>query len=162
MNKFEPIIRRHWQTFLPNGWSQLADPDRMVRESAIELEREVQSLAESIAGPSPAGETYMERVARLMSARRDAESDLVRELLPAPEEHLEAVEAEDLQRELAELAAARERRLEMLREQAEEEAFQREDLTAEQQTEEVERILAFLLKQDAMRAAHQETLARQR
>lgn len=162
MNKFEAIIRHHWQTYLPNAWSQLSDPETMVRESASELEREVQQLAEAIAGRDQPGTGYVEKVARLMSARQDAESDLLREFLPPPEEELEAQENEDLQRELAQLQDNHEWRMDQLRTQAEEEAFQREDLTESQQKLESDRVFAFLVEQDALRAAHEETLNRHR
>ena len=162
MSKFEQMIRHHWQTYLPHAWSQLRDPEQMVKESAVDLESEIQTLAASIAGLDVAGETSMQKIARLMSARRDAESDLIREFLPSPEEHLEAQDAEDLEREMTWLQDSAQWRLDLIRGQAESEVLGREDLTQAQQQEEIERIFQSLVEQDTLRAAHEETLARSR
>lgn len=162
MSKYEAIISKHWRTYLPDAWSQLSDPEEMVRQAARSMEEQITQLAESTAGPDRPGETYFEKVSRLMSARSDAESDLIRELLPPPEEHLEAMDEEELLREMAWLADRRQAKLEQLRTQAEATVYQREDLTEAQQPAEIERELAFLIEQDALLQAHEETLSRSR
>ncbi len=53
-------------------------------------------------------------------------------------------------------------KLEQLRTQAEETVYQREDLTEAQQPAEIERELQFLIEQDALLQAREETLSRSR
>lgn len=167
MNKYEPMITDHWKTHLPHAWSQLGEEQAqaMVKASASDLEAEIQTLAAAVAGPDLPGETYPEKVARLSSARQDAESDLIREFLPLPENQSseeELEELEDLQREMRWLEECAQRRESQLRFQAEEMVLRREDLSTEQREQEIERELTFLREQETLRAAHEETLARSR
>ena len=55
-----------------------------------DLEEQIDALARAIAGPDQQGESYLEKVARLSSARFNAESDLIREaMIPEPGEEIE-------------------------------------------------------------------------
>jgi hypothetical protein len=164
MNKFEPMITNHWKTHLPHAWSQLSDEQAqaMVAASASELEAEIQTLAASIAGPDQPGETYQQKVGRLTMARRDAESDLISEFLPQPETQTSDEDLQDTEREMSWLQSTSQWRSDELQAQAEQTVLDREDLSAEQRQQEIERELAFLTEQDTLRAARQETLARSR
>lgn len=81
MSKFVGIARQHWTTHRPQQAALMSDAD--FERIGEEIEAQVQALAASIAGPDTPGEGYLEKVARLMSARMTAESDVLRERLPA-------------------------------------------------------------------------------
>jgi hypothetical protein len=80
MNQYGTRAKQHWQKYLPERFSQLEDPDNFFSNLGEQIAERVQSLAEALAGNDPPGETYLDKVGRLNMARRDAESDVLREM----------------------------------------------------------------------------------
>jgi hypothetical protein len=88
MNRYGTQAMRHWQQTDPARYQQIPDPETFFTELGEQVESEIQTLANALAGPDPPGETYLEKVGRLNMARFNAESDILREmvLIPEPEE----------------------------------------------------------------------------
>lgn len=146
-SKYEPIVTAHWSRWLPQAWKQITDQQTFARQQAEQIEAEVQTMAAAIAGPDRQNEDYLEKAARLMSARRDAESDVLRQMLPAPEEHLEAIDAETAQAEQIWQEQVRQVRIDSLRTEAEAIAALQEHPTEQIEAEAAEQIFRSLLAQ---------------
>ena len=87
MNKYGALLMRQWKRADPQRFSEIPDPEEFFAAKGTELEQEISTLAASLAGPDRAGETYMEKVSRLATARFNAESDLLREaMIPDPDD----------------------------------------------------------------------------
>jgi hypothetical protein len=87
MNKYGALLMRQWKRADPQRFAEIPDPEVFFAAKGTELEQEISTLAASLAGPDRAGETYMEKVARLSTARFNAESDLLREaMIPDPDD----------------------------------------------------------------------------
>ena len=84
MNPYGAQARKHWQTHLPERFAQIEDPETFFTDLGEEIEQQIEQLAATLAGPDPAEETYLDKVGRLNMARLNAESQVVREMLPAP------------------------------------------------------------------------------
>src|SRR5450755_2525824 len=90
MNKYGARLMRQWQTADPERFAQIPDPEEFFTQMGADLEERIDALARATAGPDRPGEDYLEKVARLTSARVNAESDLIREaMIPAPGEEIE-------------------------------------------------------------------------
>jgi hypothetical protein len=86
MNRYGALLMRQWKRADPQRFRAIPDPAAFFTEKGEELEAGIETLAQTLAGPDRPGETYLEKVARLASARQTAESDLVREaMIPEPE-----------------------------------------------------------------------------
>jgi hypothetical protein len=79
------MARDHWAKWRPAELAAMTDPESFFSTLGIHIADSIDALADQIAGPDPAGETYLEKVQRLRMARRDAESDLLRDALEQPE-----------------------------------------------------------------------------
>lgn len=86
MTRYVGLLREHWALHRPREWAAMSDREEVLQLSSEAIEREVLNLSMQIEGPDPKGEEYLEKVARLMSARTDAESDVLHELLPPQED----------------------------------------------------------------------------
>ena len=87
MNKYGALLMRQWRRADPERFAGIPDPESFFAEKGRELEQEIEALAEALAGPDRPGESYLEKTARLSSARFNAESDLIREaMIPEPDE----------------------------------------------------------------------------
>ena len=90
MNKYGAQLMRQWRRTDPERFSKIEDPEAFFDQMGQELEAEIESLAQALAGPDRPGESYLEKTARLSTARFNAESDLIREaLIPDPTEDKE-------------------------------------------------------------------------
>lgn len=90
MNKYGARLMRQWRTADPERFAKVPDPQAFFTELGVDLEERIDALAGALAGPDRAGESYLEKVARLDSARFNAESDLIREaMIPEPGEDIE-------------------------------------------------------------------------
>lgn len=92
MSKFNGIAQKHWQTHRPKQAAAMENPDEFFAEIASQISETVQARATAIAGPDLPHETYMDKVARLSTARTVAESETLREMLPPPERDEDAPE----------------------------------------------------------------------
>ncbi len=81
MNQYATLACSHWRQNLPSRYAQLSDPETfftILGEQAVE---EIEAMAEALAGPDPAEETYLQKVGRLTEARATAESTVLREMI---------------------------------------------------------------------------------
>ncbi|MHB8657471.1 MAG: TnpV protein [Solirubrobacteraceae bacterium] len=88
MNKYGRMAIRHWEKTDPDRFQQIPESDRetFFTEVGERAELEIQQLQDQLAGPDPAGESYLEKVGRLNMARLQAEDKVLPELIliPAP------------------------------------------------------------------------------
>ncbi len=90
MNRYGTLLMGQWKRTDPERFQAIEDPEAFFGQKGLELEAEIQSLADALAGPDRPGESYLEKVARLSTARFNAESDLLREvMIPDPEDEKE-------------------------------------------------------------------------
>jgi hypothetical protein len=73
VNRYGEMARSHWQTWLPQRYAAISDPDSFFSATGEEAARQVDELASQIAGPGQPGESYLERAGRLTAARSQAE-----------------------------------------------------------------------------------------
>jgi hypothetical protein len=81
MNHYGVIAQRHWESYAPSPVAGLPDPTRFFTELGLEVQAQVDTLTASLAGLDCTEETYLEKVARLQSARRTAEEIVMAELV---------------------------------------------------------------------------------
>jgi hypothetical protein len=87
MNRDGQLLMGQWRRADPQRFSQIPNPEEFFSQKGSELETEIQTLATALAGPDQPGESYLDKTARLSTARFNAESDLIRQaVLPDPEE----------------------------------------------------------------------------
>ena len=86
MSSYARQARHNWETLAPTALSQMEDPDAFFQELGEQAETMVGELTPKIAGPDPAGETYLEKVGRLNAAKAQAEEVVRLELLTPTEE----------------------------------------------------------------------------
>ncbi|MFL5861191.1 MAG: transposase [Solirubrobacteraceae bacterium] len=75
MNKYGRMAIRHWEKTDPDRFGQIPQSDRetFFTELGERAESEIQQLQDQLAGPDPAGESFLEKVGRLNMARLQAE-----------------------------------------------------------------------------------------
>jgi hypothetical protein len=73
VNKYGMQALRHWQAWMPTRLAALEDPRSYFSELGAQIQAEVTDLAWELAGPALPAETYLQKAARLMTARRQAE-----------------------------------------------------------------------------------------
>ena len=114
MNKYGRQAQEAWKSASPTQYSQIQDPEEFFTKLGEEAETQVVQLQRDLAGPDPAGESYLEKVGRLNAARNQAEELVRNELLSPPEtededenvnpqlqQYLDSMaEADDLRRQL--------------------------------------------------------------
>jgi hypothetical protein len=87
MGRMAYLSERHWRQHLPTAYATISDTAAFFQELEDEAAHQVDDLMESLAGPEPAGETYIEKVGRYRMARLQAEEIVFPEvLMPTPEE----------------------------------------------------------------------------
>jgi hypothetical protein len=80
MNTYGTRARKHWEQWLPDRYRQLDNPDSFFSELGEEIEAQIQTLAQQLAGSDPRGETFMEKLGRLNMAHFDAEAQVLRRM----------------------------------------------------------------------------------
>jgi hypothetical protein len=83
MNKYGRMAIRHWEKTDPDRFRRIPASDReeFFTELGERAETEIQQLQDQLAGPDPAGESYLEKVGRLNMARLQAEERVLPELI---------------------------------------------------------------------------------
>ena len=87
MNRYGEMARSHWQAWLPDRYAAISDPDSFFSAIGEEAERQIDELADQLAGPGQPGEGYLERAGKLTAARSRAEEIILPQtVLPEPED----------------------------------------------------------------------------
>ena len=86
MNKYGARAQEYWQSFLPAQYAAISDPETHFTELGELMAAEVTRLALALQGDDPGDEGYLEKVGRLNMARRRAEEQVIREMLPPSDE----------------------------------------------------------------------------
>jgi hypothetical protein len=81
VNRYGQQARNHWQQTMPSRLRDLDDPDQFFTTMGEHLEAAIEQLARELAGPTPPQEPYLQRVQRLNTAKFQAESQVLREML---------------------------------------------------------------------------------
>lgn len=79
MNPYGTRMREHYAKHRATELAAIADPESFFEDLGLQIETEIDMLADRIAGPSDPAEGYLERVGRLTEARTTAESEVLRE-----------------------------------------------------------------------------------
>jgi hypothetical protein len=89
VNRYGTMARSHWQTWLPERYATIGEPDSFFSTLGQEAESQIEDLADQMAGDGQPGEGYLERAGRLAAARSQAEEIILPQLiLPEPEQGL--------------------------------------------------------------------------
>ena len=78
MNPYGTRMREHYAKHRATELAAIADPESFFEDLGLQIEAEIDTLADQIAGPSDPSEGYLERVGRLSEARISAESEVLR------------------------------------------------------------------------------------
>ncbi len=73
MNKYGRMALSHWQATAPSRVAELTDPAAFFEALGQEMQAQVTNLASMLAGSDRQGETFLQKVARLTTAQRQAE-----------------------------------------------------------------------------------------
>jgi antirestriction protein ArdC len=86
MNQYGAQAMRYWQENLPRQYRQIADPETFFDEMGEQVAQEIHELTRQVAGPDQLDEGFMGKVGRLQMARVEAETEIMRQMLPQPED----------------------------------------------------------------------------
>nr|WP_255257229.1 TnpV protein [Arthrobacter sp.] len=95
MNTYGKFAQNAWKTLAPSQYELIVNPETWFSILGEEAENSVDSLQVQIAGHDTPGETYLEKVGRLMGAKMQAEEIVRAEMLTPPPEDQEEDESED-------------------------------------------------------------------
>lgn len=96
MNKYGRFAQEMWQELAPAAYSEIPDPSLHFSMLGEEAESRINQLADQLAGNDDPSETYWQKVARLETAKRQAE-EIVRNdlLIPASEVQTSSQDVDD-------------------------------------------------------------------
>jgi hypothetical protein len=77
--------QEHWKQFLPHRYANLQDPAEFFSQLGEEIEDAI-AVRERELAPGPPGPDFLANYARLSTARMEAEGQVLREMLPPPED----------------------------------------------------------------------------
>lgn len=80
MNKYGQMALLHWQATAPSRVAELTDPATFFEALGLEMQAQVTNLASMLAGSDRQGETFLQKVARLTAARKQAEEVVMSQL----------------------------------------------------------------------------------
>lgn len=78
MNHYGIRAKKHWQAHLPGQLAQISDQDAFFTRLGKKAETEIAQLAEAITAATPEEDGYLAETARLETARKTAETDVIR------------------------------------------------------------------------------------
>jgi hypothetical protein len=73
MNRYGLLAQRHWARWLPQRYATIPDPDSFFSTLGQETARQIEELADQLAGDDQPGEGYLAKAGRLTAARSQAE-----------------------------------------------------------------------------------------
>jgi hypothetical protein len=85
MNRYGRAAQQHWQTMRPLQYAQINDPTGFFTRLGETMASQIIELSHSMAGDDTTGETYLQKLGRLRTARLRAEEQILRETLPPSE-----------------------------------------------------------------------------
>lgn len=86
MGRLAVIFEDHYKKHLPKAYAAIGDKETFFAEQEREADQQIEALTDALEGQTPeGGETFAEAMGRMTSARNNAESDVLRELLPPAE-----------------------------------------------------------------------------
>ena len=91
MNHYGVRAQDHWRTHLPSQLAGIPDPEEFFTLLGATAETEIGVRAEALARLKAPAEGYLDEVARLETARKLAEMEVMRELILVDPEDREAV-----------------------------------------------------------------------
>lgn len=86
MNSYGRQAREMWQQLAPRAYAEIPDPNHHFSMIGEQAANRIASLSVELAGPDKPGESYWGKVARLETAKRQAEEIVRDELLMPPSE----------------------------------------------------------------------------
>jgi hypothetical protein len=87
VNWYGATAMRHWARWRPWAYAGISDPVAFFTELGEEMAAQVEELADDLAGEDRPGEGYLDRVARLFTARMAAEEIILpQRVWPRPED----------------------------------------------------------------------------
>jgi hypothetical protein len=103
MNTYGKFAQEAWKTTAPAEYALIPDPQAWFEQLGEEASFRVEDLMMQLAGPDPAGETFLEKWGRLNAAKLQAEEIVRAEMLtPDPSVRQEPEEDEDPESGMAE------------------------------------------------------------
>jgi hypothetical protein len=85
MNKYGKQAQEAWREASPTHYAQIQDPETFFSDLGEQAAEQIDQMQTQLAGPDPAGESYLEKVGRLRAARNQAEEYVSHDLLSPPE-----------------------------------------------------------------------------
>jgi hypothetical protein len=87
VNRYGVMARQHWARWLPRQYAAIGDPDSFFTTLGEEVARQIDDLADDLAGEIGQGDSYLARVGQLVAARALAEELILpQRVLPRAEQ----------------------------------------------------------------------------
>ena len=87
MNRYGALLMRQWRRADPERFAAIPDPENFFAEKGRELEQEIDDAGDRAGRTGPPGRELSGEDGPALSARFNAESDLIREaMIPEPDE----------------------------------------------------------------------------
>jgi len=95
MGRLAGMAEVHYQQWMPRAYRRIKNKPQFFEDLENEAQEQIEALAESLRGENPATETFEQKMGRYATARRDAEYQVIREVIvpPPPEPETTADEA---------------------------------------------------------------------
>lgn len=94
MNQYGTQAMAYWKENLPRQYATISDPETFFGPMGEQMAEEIEAMTFQTAGPDKPGEGYLDKVGRLQMARASAETEVMRQMLPQPEDDAPAEAAE--------------------------------------------------------------------
>jgi len=91
VNHYGARAQEHWRRHLPRQLAKIPDPEEFFTLLGETAESEIADRAEALAKLKPPADGYLDEVARLETARKLAEMDVMRELILVDPDNQQAV-----------------------------------------------------------------------
>lgn len=81
MNRYGAQAMAHWSRTMPQRLQELPDPEAYFTQLGEDVSQAIEELARRLAGEPPEQENYLQRLQRLNTARAEAESRVLLEMV---------------------------------------------------------------------------------